>query len=54
MSGISELAAKSFSLEELANRLRDHDEPAVRVLAEKTIAAIDRRELAESDDGDEF
>jgi hypothetical protein len=54
MSDISELMAKSFSIEELANRLRDHGEPAVRILAEKVISAIDRQELRESEDGDEF
>lgn len=54
MSNISELAAKSFSLEELANRLRDHNEPAVRILAEKVITAIDRREILESEDSDAF
>lgn len=47
MMQISELLAKSLSLEELASRLRDHDEPAVRMLAERVIKAIDDRELEE-------
>jgi hypothetical protein len=38
---ITELMAKSFSLEELAQRLRDHDEAAVRVLAERALEEID-------------
>ena len=49
MSPISELTAKNLSLEELALRLRDHDDVAVRLLADKVIAAIDRAELSQEE-----
>lgn len=54
MSPISELTAKNLSLDELALRLRDHDDVAVRFFAEKVIAAIDRSELPDSPDREEF
>lgn len=44
MTALSELMAKSLSLEELATRLRDHDEPAVRIFAERVIREIDDRD----------
>lgn len=47
MTAITELMAKSLSLEELATRLRDHAEPAVRILAERVI-----REIDDADDGE--
>lgn len=47
MNQITEIMARSLSLEELAQRLRDHDDPAIRVFAEKVIAGLDGIELAE-------
>ena len=44
MIQMTELMAKSLSLEELAMRLRDHDEPGVRVFAERVIKQIDERD----------
>jgi hypothetical protein len=44
MIDLSELTAKNLSLEELAQRLRDHDEPAVRVFAERVIESIENLE----------
>lgn len=39
MNDISELTARNLSLEELAERLRDHEDVAVRVLALRVIEA---------------
>lgn len=47
MSSLSELAAQSFSMEELSQRMRDHDDPAVRVLAEKVLTALDRQDISD-------
>lgn len=44
---VNELTAKNLSLDELATRLRDHDDPAVRVFAERVIEAIDYQALTE-------
>lgn len=48
MNDISELTARNLSLDELAERLRDHEDVAVRVLA---LRVID--EIVESE-GNEF
>lgn len=47
MSPVNELQAKSLTLEELAERMRDHDEPAVRVFAERVLESLDELEVAE-------
>lgn len=46
MNQLTELMAKSLSLEELAMRLRDHDEPAVRLFAERVLKQIEESESA--------
>ena len=53
MSALPELTAKSLSLDELASRLRDHDEPAIRIFAERVINALDRAEISEGQEGEE-
>lgn len=45
MNPVTEMLARSLSLEELAQRLRDHADPAVRVFAEKVIEGIDDLEI---------
>lgn len=47
MSPVNELQAKSLTLEELAMRMRDHDEPAVRVFAERVLESLDELEAAD-------
>lgn len=45
---MNELTAKNLTLEELAQRLRDHSDPIVRMFAERVIADVDRLAEAES------
>ena len=40
MTELTELRAKYMSLEELAEALRDHADPAVRELAKKVISSL--------------
>lgn len=44
---ISETTARNLSLDELAARLREHVDPAVRVFAERVDAALTYAELQE-------
>lgn len=48
---ITEATARALTLEELAERLRDHVDPAVRLLAARVIAAMDYGALQEEDEG---
>jgi hypothetical protein len=51
MSEITELMARSLTLDELSSRLVDHSDVAVRVFAQRVMdAAIQEREHADVDD----
>lgn len=44
---MNELTAENLSLEELAERMQDHQEPAVRIFARRVLKALDDEELLE-------
>jgi hypothetical protein len=45
MNQLTELQARNFSLEEIARRLLDHSEPAIRVFAGRVVEAIESQEI---------